>query len=168
QERLSEAMRNGANDDEIAALMQELREAMQDYIRQLAEQQQSDDQQLSEMGPNTQMMTADQLQQMMDRIQELMEEGRMAEAQMLMDQLMQMMQNMQLAQVQGGQGPEGQAMQGLSNTLRDQQQLSDEAFGQLQDRFNPNGRPGEGSQQQGDRPGEGSLADQQQALRDQL
>jgi hypothetical protein len=38
QEQLAEAMRNGASDDEIAELMQELREAMQDYMRQLAEQ----------------------------------------------------------------------------------------------------------------------------------
>jgi uncharacterized membrane protein YccC len=37
QERLSEAMRQGASDEEIAQLMQELREAMNDYMRQLAE-----------------------------------------------------------------------------------------------------------------------------------
>jgi hypothetical protein len=37
QERLSEAMRNGASQDEIAELMRELREATDAYIRQLAE-----------------------------------------------------------------------------------------------------------------------------------
>jgi hypothetical protein len=34
QERLSEAMRNGASEEEIARLMQELRDATQDYLRQ--------------------------------------------------------------------------------------------------------------------------------------
>ena len=38
QDRLAEAIENGATDEEIAELMQELREAMQDYMRQLAEQ----------------------------------------------------------------------------------------------------------------------------------
>ncbi len=32
QERLEEAMRNGASDEEIAELMQELREATSDYM----------------------------------------------------------------------------------------------------------------------------------------
>ena len=39
RERLQEAMRNGATDEEIAELMREFREAMRDYMQQLAEQQ---------------------------------------------------------------------------------------------------------------------------------
>ena len=38
QERLSQAMRDGASEQEIARLMQELREATQDYLRQLSRQ----------------------------------------------------------------------------------------------------------------------------------
>ena len=44
QEQLAEAMRNGATDEEIASLMQELRQAMQDYMRQLAEQSEGQEQ----------------------------------------------------------------------------------------------------------------------------
>ena len=81
QERLSEAMRNGASDQEIAELMQELRRASEEYMQQLSRQAQEngdvmDDQNLP---PNTMQMTQSDLQKMMDRIQELMEQGRMAE-----------------------------------------------------------------------------------------
>lgn len=186
QERLSEAIENGATDEEIAALMQELREAMQDYMRQLAEQQQ-DQQQMAE-GPQ-QEITGQQLEDMLQRLQELMEQGRMAEAQQLLNQLMQMMQNMQIAQGQGqqGQSPGEQAMEGLAETLRQQQELSDETFGDLQEQFGQGqpgeqqgqqpGQPGQGQQGQqgqgqGQQPGGGdlgqSLADRQQALRDEL
>ena len=100
QDRLSEAMRNGASDQEIAELMQELREATDDYLRQLSRQAQQDQQDNpdQEMTQNQNMMEMSQndLQEMMDRIQELMEQGRMAEAQEALEQLRQMMENMQV------------------------------------------------------------------------
>lgn len=157
QDRLSEAMENGADSAEIAELMQELREAMQDYMQQLAEQSQQNQDQQQAQG-ETQEITGDQLQEMMDRIQELMEQGRMAEAQQLLDQLNQMMENMQVAQGQQGQGQpsEGQqAMEGLQETLRNQQGLSDEAFRDLQEQFNPNAQEGQSQENQGRNGGQG-------------
>ncbi|SDI88001.1 TIGR02302 family protein [Aliiruegeria lutimaris] len=152
QDRLAEAMRNGATNEEIAELMDELRQAMQDYMRQLAQQQ--DPNQQPQMSENTQTITGDQLQQLLDRLQQLMEEGRTAEAMQLLEQLRQMMENMQVTQGQQGQqgqNPGDQAMQGLSETLRDQQGLSDEAFRDLQEQFNPGQQPqtGESGQNQG-------------------
>ncbi|MBD3679053.1 MAG: DUF4175 domain-containing protein [Rhodobacteraceae bacterium] len=160
QERLADAIRNGATDEEIAELMQEMREAMQDYMRQLAEQAQQDGQQQAE-NQQGQEITGDQLEQMLQRLQELMEQGRMAEAQQLLDQLRQMMENMQVTQGQGQgqQSPGQQAMEGLAETLRDQQGLNDETFGDLQNQF--------GQGEQGQQDGQG-LADRQQALRDEL
>ena len=184
QERLSEAMRNGASQDEIAELMRELREATDDYIRQLAEsgQQQQQNQQ-SAQNQQSQEITQDQLSEMLDELERLMQEGRMAEAQQLMQQLAELMQNMQVTQGQPGQGDGEQAMQGLSDTLREQQELSDESFRNLQDRFNP-GRDGQGREEGGDQGqsdqdnqaqegtgpngDEQSLAERQQALRDEL
>lgn len=186
QERLSEAMRNGADPSEIAELMQELRDAMRDYMRQLAEQGGQDDQQFAE-GERMEI-TGDQLQQLLDRIQELMEQGRMAEAMELMEQLNRMMENMQVTRGQGGEGGEGdRAMQGLGDALRDQQDLSDETFDNIQQGDDGDGgqqgqQPGEdgdgnggqqGQQGQGtpQGPGQGGLrglADRQQALRDQI
>jgi len=182
QERLEQAMQDGATEDEIAELMEELRQAMQDYMQQLAQQDPQDNQ--TAENQNMQEITGDQLQAMLDRLQELMEQGRMAEAQELMDQLRQMMENMQMAQNQQGQGqqsPGQQAMEGLADTLRQQQGLNDETFSDLQDQFGEDGQQGEQGQQgqqgpgqqgqgpqgQGQQPGQG-LADRQQALRDLL
>ncbi|MBY5973831.1 TIGR02302 family protein [Ferrimonas balearica] len=155
RDRLQEAMRNGASDEEIARLMQELRDATQDYMRQLAQQQARDRANDPNQPPmdmeNAMRMTQDDIQRMMDRIQELMEEGRMAEAQQALEELQQMLENMQMTEGQGGgegqQSPGEQAMEGLGETLRDQQELSDEAFRDLQDQFNPDGNSGQRGQQ---------------------
>lgn len=200
QERLSEAMRNGASPEEIQKLMDELRDATDNYIRMLAEnmERQGADEPSQQAQNEGQQITGDQLQEMMDEIQRLMEEGRMAEAQELLDQLSRMMENMRVTEGQNGEGqegPGGQAMRNLQDTLRGQQGLSDDSFGQLQEQFDPNGlnqrrqrpgqqrdpgqgQPGDGQegeqqgQQGGDQPGEGqngeSLADRQEALRDEL
>lgn len=155
QERLSEAMRNGASDAEIAELMDELREATNDYMRMLAEQAEPGDgtDQADRSGESMELSMND-LQAMMDRIEELMQEGRMAEAQALMEQLNQMMENMRVTQGEGGDGPPmpgQQSMQDLADTLRDQQGLSDDAFRELQDRANngDQGQQGQDGDQQG-------------------
>ncbi len=188
QERLSEAMRNGASDAEIAELMQELREATDDYVQMLAEnmqpgQDQTDTPQSAQQ--DNMEVTADEIQALMDRIQELMEEGRMAEAAELMDQLNQLMENLQVTQGEGqGNGPRTpgqQSMQDLQDSLREQQELTDDAFRDLQDQFNPGqsgqdqpqgqpgqdpgaqpGQQGQDGQQPGDQPGQQPGQDGQQ------
>jgi uncharacterized protein (TIGR02302 family) len=211
QERLEEAIRNGASDEEIAELMDELRRATEDYLQQLQreqamrqDQQNQNGQQDQQQGERMQM-TQDDLQRMMDRIQELMEQGRMAEAAEALQQLQELMENLQMSESQQGQGsqsPGEQAMEGLADTLREQQGLSDQAFRDLQEQFNPNAQAGESQGNEGRNGGEGrgqshegqngqgqgsgeeqgegqqpgqsaqgsedSLADRQQALRDEL
>ncbi|KAG1713807.1 Cell division ATP-binding protein FtsE [Nymphon striatum] len=159
QERLEEAMRNGASDEEIAELMQELREAMNDYMQQLANEMEPSDNDGTDQPDQQQQgetITQDELQALMDRIQELMEEGRMAEAMELMEQLNELMENLQMTE--GGEGGEGgprtpgqQSMEDLAETLRDQQDLTDEAFRDLQEQFNQGQQEG---QQQGQQPGQ--------------
>ncbi|NIZ12490.1 TIGR02302 family protein [Phaeobacter sp. HF9A] len=153
QERLSQAMRDGASDQEIARLMQELREATQDYLRQISRQaqQQNDDSQQGEAGQESLQLSQQDLQAMMDRIQELMEQGRMAEAEQALREFQQMMENMQVTQGQGGEGgsPGEQAMEGLAETLREQQGLSDQAFRDLQEQFNPNAGRGQSQGNEG-------------------
>ncbi|QQA45031.1 TIGR02302 family protein [Pelagovum pacificum] len=160
QERLAEAMRNGASEEEIQELMQELREAVDDYTRMLAEQQQAQNgedgtDQPDQQAQETFEFSQDELQALMDRIQELMEEGRMAEAQELMDQLNQLMENMQVTEGEPGQQGQGQqSMQDLSETLRDQQGLSDEAFRDLQEQFGQGQQGQQGQPQDGEQPGQ--------------
>ena len=167
RDRLAEAMKNGASDDEIARLMQELRDATQDYLRQLAQRQNKDREATDDLerqfSENTTTLNSDDLQRMMDHIQELMEQGRMAEAMQALEEFQQLMENMRITKGDTGNGPTtpgGRAMRDLTDTLRNQQGLSDEAFRQLQDRFNP------GDNATDDTPD--TLANRQQALRDQL
>lgn len=134
QQKLSEAIRNGASPDEIRKLMQDLKQATDDYLKMLAQQDPDQDPRFGENQP-TQRITGDQIQQMMDAIQKLMEQGKMAEAQELLDQLARMMQNMKVTQGEGGgdNSPGGQSMRDLQETLRNQQQLSDDSFKDMQE-----------------------------------
>lgn len=196
QERLAEAMRQGASDEEIAQLMQEMREAMDEYMQELADNTEfgNDTDQPDEGGEGQEMTNAD-LDEMLRRIEELMQEGRIAEAMEMLQALQEMLENMEITQGDGsGDGPRtpGQeAMEGLQDTLRGQQELSDDAFQDLQDQLNSN-RPGQQSGQdgnapQGNQPGQsgenpgegrgggengngpsGSLAERQQELLRQL
>lgn len=189
QDRLSEAIKNGASPEEIDQLMKEMQQALNEYMRELAEEAQRNpgDQQQQGMMQG-QMMSGDQLQEMLDELQRLMEEGKTAEAAELMERLRQLMENMQVVQGQGGQGqgsPGQQGMRDLGETLRDQQELSDDAYRNMQrgrggqqpgEELGENGQepgqdqPGQGQEGQegqgGDR--QGSLTDRQRELRQRL
>lgn len=169
QERLDEAVRNGADPAEVAELMDELREAMRDYMRQLAEQPRERGEPPAD--GESMEITQDQIQELLDRIQELMEEGRMDEAAELLAQLNALLENLQVAEGQGGEGmPGDQAMEGLGETLRDQQNLSDDTFNQLQDEFRDGGDPQQGEgDQQGEGEGQGeNLGERQRGLAEKL
>ena len=195
EERLLEAMKNGATEQEINKLMQELQRATEDYLRQLARQAREnaaeDDERIQPDSDSIQM-TRNDLQRMMDRIRELMEQNRFAEAREALEQFRRMMENLRIAQGpgQGGTSPGQRAMDGLAETLREQQGLSDEAFRELQEQFNRNSQSGQNSQNEGFSGGQGrgqshdgqgqvpggtqgaemggSLADRQGALRREL
>ena len=171
QDRLDEAIKNGASPEEIDQLMKEMQQALNDYMRELAEESQRNpgDQQQSEMMQG-QMMSGDQLQEMLDKLQQLMEEGKTAEAAELMEQLRQLMQNMQVVQGQQGQG-QGQngPMGDLGQTLRDQQDLSDDAFRDLQGVPRPGDEQGQDQgQEQGQDQGQSGQEGQDGQQGDQL
>ncbi len=157
QDRLEEAIRNGASPEEIDQLMKELQQAMRDYTRELGEEAQRNPNGAPQDGQGREI-TGDQLQQMLDEIERLMKEGKTAEAMALMEQLRQLMENLQVTPGQGGQGEGNGPMRDLGQTLKDQQGLSDDAYRDMQ-----RGREG---QAPGQDPGE--LADRQRELRDRL
>ncbi|MDO5704993.1 MAG: DUF4175 family protein, partial [Paracoccus sp. (in: a-proteobacteria)] len=161
QERLSEAIRQGASPDEIQRLMDELKAATDAYTQMLAEQGEDPAQRFDRSPQQGQQITGDQIQQMMDEIQRLMNEGRMAEAQQLLEQFNRMMENLQVRQSQGGEGQDGQPgsqpMNRLADTLRQQQDLSDQAFREMQRQFG--GQDGQSG---------GDMADRQRELREEL
>jgi uncharacterized protein (TIGR02302 family) len=171
QDRLAEAIKRGASPEEIQELMDEMREAMDDYMAKLAEnmEERTPEEQSADNG---QMITQNQLDEMLDRLQKLMEEGKTAEAAELMAQIQEMMENMRVVEGdgQGGQGGPGQqAMRDLGETLRGQQGLSDDAFRDMQQGRQgqePGEQDGEGEQEGGN--GGQSLAERQEDLRRRL
>ena len=173
QDKLAEAIRNGATPEEIARLMDELRQAQREYFKEFAERNPPSEQ--PERLPNDEVVSENQLQEMMDRLQQLMKEGRMAEAQELLEEINRLMQNLQMTPGQSGEvGQEGQEgggqqMEDLADSLRQQQELSDETFRDLQGQT-PGDQPGGGGTEGGDDAGEEgrssqeSLSEQQKQL----
>ncbi len=165
QDRLSQAIRNGASPAEIDRLMQVMRQALDTYMAQEAQKNAKNLDEPNQPDPNSPKITQDQLQAMLDQLQSLMQQGRTAEAQDLMQKLRDLMNTMKVTQGDGsgkggsGKGRSGQqAMKDLGQTLRDQQKLSDDSFRNLQ-----NGGPDGQTAPDGE-----SLADRQKRLKDHI
>ena len=166
QERLAEAMENGATEEEIAELMDELRQATQDYIKELGENAEESD--TPSGGQQGEAVTQDEIQEMMDEIQRLMDEGRMDEAMELLQELQEMLENLQVTK-QSGQGGDGDPQeQDMQDMLEEQQELADDTFQQLQEQFEQgqqgqdDQQGGQTGQQQGQEQGEGQQDGDQQ------
>ncbi|KAA0968587.1 TIGR02302 family protein [Aureimonas fodinaquatilis] len=129
QEALSQALQDGASEEEIAQLMQELRDAMQEFMQAMAEAMQNQPpQSQQQLGEGREIRQQD-LQQMLDRIEDLARTGSNEAAQQLLSELQEMMNNLQMAQP-GGQQNEGspQPLDDLSKLLQQQQQLMDQTY----------------------------------------
>ena len=111
-----------------------------------------------------QTVTQSQIQELMDEIQRLMEEGRMEEAAELMAQLNALLDNLQMQRGEGGEPmPGAEAMEGLGDTLENQQSLADETFEELQEQFGQGQEPGKDDAQAAE-----DLAQRQRELMEQL
>ncbi|MGH6711575.1 MAG: TIGR02302 family protein [Bradyrhizobium sp.] len=163
QEALKQALERGASDEEIKKLTDNLRAALDNFLRQLAEQLKNNPQQLARpLDPNTKMLSQQDLKSMLDRLERLSRSGDKDAAKQLLEQLQQMLENLQMAQPgQGGDDME-QALNELGDMIRKQQQLRDKTFKQGQDSRRDRSRGKQGDQNMGD------LQQDQQGLRDRL
>jgi uncharacterized protein (TIGR02302 family) len=163
QDALKQALENGASDEEIKKLTQDLRAALDNFMRQLAEQLRNNPQALARpLDPNTRVMRQQDLNNMIERMERLSRSGDKDAAKQLLDQLQQMLENLQMAQPgQSGDGDMEQALNELGDMIRKQQQLRDKTFKQGQDSRRDRLR-GKGDQNMGD------LQQDQQGLRDRL
>ncbi len=168
QEALRQALERGASDEEIKKLTDQLRAALDNFMRQLAEQLRNNPQQLARpLDPNTRVMRQDDLRNMIDRMERLSRSGDKDAAKQLLDQLQQMLENLQMAQPgQGGSDDMEQALNELGDVIRKQQQLRDRTFKEGQDSRRQRGQRGDQNRNQ--QPGMGDLQQDQQALRDRL
>jgi uncharacterized protein (TIGR02302 family) len=165
QDALKEALERGASDEEIKKLTENLRAALDKFIRQLAEQQRNNPQQLARpLDPNAKVLSQQDLKNMIDRMERLSRSGDKDAARALLDQMQQMLENLQMAQPgQQGDGDMEQALNELGDMIRKQQQLRDKTFRQGQDSRRDRSRG-----EQGDQSAMDGLRQDQQALRDRL
>jgi uncharacterized protein (TIGR02302 family) len=164
QEALKQALERGASDVEIKKLTDNLRAALDNFLRQLAEQLRNNPQQLARpLDPNTRMLSQQDLKNMLDRLERMSRSGDKEAAKQLLEQLQQMLENLQMAQPgQSGDGDMEQALNELGDMIRKQQQLRDKTFKQGQDSRRDRMRGKQGDQSMGD------LQQDQQGLRDRL
>jgi uncharacterized protein (TIGR02302 family) len=164
QDALKEALERGASDEEIKKLTDNLRAALDNFMRQLAEQLRNNPQQLARpLDPNTRVMRQQDLKNMIDRMERLSRSGDKDAARALLDQMQQMLENLQMAQPGQGDGDMEQALNELGDMIRKQQQLRDKTFKQGQDSRRDRSRG-----EQGDQSAMEGLRQDQQALRDRL
>ena len=164
QEALKQALERGASDEEIKKLTDNLRAALDNFLRQLAEQLKNNPQQLARpLDPNTKMLSQQDLKSMLDRLERLSRSGDKDAARQLLEQLQQMLENLQMAQPgQSGDSDMEQALNELGDMIRKQQQLRDKTFKQGQDSRRDRQRGKQGEQNMGD------LQQDQQGLRERL
>jgi uncharacterized protein (TIGR02302 family) len=164
QDALKQALERGASDEEIKKLTENLRAALDNFIRQLAEQQRNNPQQLARpLDPNTRMLSQQDLKNMIDRMERLSRSGDKDAAKQLLEQLQQMLENLQMAQPgQSGGDDMEQALNELGDMIRKQQQLRDKTYKQGQDSRRDRQRGKQGDQSMSD------LQQDQQGLRDRL
>jgi len=163
QERLSEALENDASDEEIERLMDELRQAMNDFLEQLAREMAENPIQqnpLSNMD-NLQTLTQRDLDRMMQRIEDLAKSGSKDAARELLSEMQRMMDNLRAGQHQQQRQQEGnqlnQALDKLSELMQRQQELMDETFSMQQRQPRQGGEQNQQNgqqQQQGQQQGE--------------
>jgi uncharacterized protein (TIGR02302 family) len=152
QEALQLALQNGASPAEIQRLTQEMRKAMDRFLKDMQANSQGQNRTPSRDPQSTskgKSVTPDQLSQMLKRIEELTQNGQTAEAQQLLEQLKDILNNLRMASPSKAPSPQGQAAQkalkDLGEIQKDQEGLRDETYQHDQKQFSQ-GEAGEDQQ----------------------
>lgn len=136
QQALSDAIRRGADAEEIARLSEALQQATQNYLQALVQEavRNGERADTSEDAQQQSQMSQSDIQEMLDEIQRRAEAGDQAGAQALLQQLAQLLNNLEIKLADGaqGQGQDGkpteleQAVDGLSEQIGRQRSLRDD------------------------------------------
>lgn len=184
QDKLSEALKNKASDQEIAKLMQELREAMKQYLAELSKRMQNQD--MTRMSQQAQrMMRSQDFENMLNQLENLSRSGNREEAQRLLNEMQRMLNNLQTARPRQQPGQENnpvrKELDRLGKLMQDQQKLMDETHRMeqaLRDRMqrgdpeeqeeqNPDDQQSQKDQQPEDQPGDEQSQQERQQPGDQ-
>jgi hypothetical protein len=175
QRQLAEALQQGAPQERIRQLLDALRRATENYMQALVQEAIRNGETPQNMDDTEDQATLSQrdIQQMLQRVEELSRQGRNAEAQQLLQMLSQILANLDVQLSQGGEGQgEGgeqdqqmqQSIDELSETMGEQRALRDETRQEQQQQQGQGGGDGE---QQGGQGGD-ELARRQAELRQGL
>lgn len=143
QQRLMEALSNGAPEEEIQALLDELEQAMNDYLEAMEQQaleRLQNGEQLTE-GDQGRQIEQRSLSDMLDRARELSRSGARDKAREMLSQLQNMLENLQMGTQSSTSQSEQQAdqmLEELSRMMQQQQQLMDETYERQQRQQQPN------------------------------
>jgi uncharacterized protein (TIGR02302 family) len=124
EQALREALQRGASDQEIKKLMQQLREAANRFMSEMARNS-------PESSPEDQNLQAQDLDKLMNQMEDEARNGSREDAQAMLDQMQEMFENMRSAQ-DSQESPAEREMRKqigeLEKLLRDQQALRDDTF----------------------------------------
>lgn len=171
QDKLSKALEEGASDEEIRQLMQEMRQALNDYMRELMKQAEANGEQpMAGNDPNSQMLSQQDLEQMMKNIEDMARSGARDQAQQMLSELRDLMERMQSGQMSREQQRQNreamQRMDELGNMVGEQQRLMDDTYGEMREQ-DRQGQQQRGRQQRGQNRGQGQEPGQQPGERGQ-
>lgn len=135
QQQLREALQRNAPPDEIKKLTENLREAMDKFLREFAEQQQKDmdraDQDADDKQSSGKAISQKQLQAMLDKMQDLARNGDNAEAQKMLDQMQNILENLKQARRRNADPKSrelSRAIDQLDQMSKQQQDLRDDTY----------------------------------------
>ena len=125
EQALREALQRGASDEEIRKLMQQLREAANRFMSEMARNSQPDS------NPEDQNLQAQDLNKLLDQMEDTARNGSREDAQAMLDQMQEMFENMRSgrdAQESPAEREMRKQIGELEKLLRDQQALRDDTF----------------------------------------
>ncbi len=173
---LMEALNRDASDAEIKKLVEDLKQAMNDFLQALAKSQENMPEQALQ-DPNVRQIDQQDLQNMLDRIDQFARTGARDAARQLLSQLQDMLENLRTARsmpMSPAQQQGQEMLRQLGEMMRQQQNLLDETFRRSQSGNRPEGgersgqQPGEQGQQSRQGQGLSGLSGRQEALRQML
>ncbi|MCI4660386.1 MAG: DUF4175 domain-containing protein [Neomegalonema sp.] len=194
QRQLKEAIENGASEEEIAELTEELRQAVADYMRALQALAENNPEMAEDLPQDSQSISQDQIEEMIRAIEEAMAKGeyeKAAEMQAMLQQLLESMrpggQTQQAGEGEGqqqGEEREPGPVDDLNDMIGEQQDLAERSYdayrgrppqdapsGQQQGQpQNGQQQPGQGQPQSGQgqpQPGQGQQGQQGQGQQGQ-
>lgn len=137
QEKLLQALSEGASDHEIEQLIDELRQAMDDYMRALSNRLRTDPGELFDPTDALKAVGSKELTDLVEQIRDLVRTGSREQAQTLLARLQEIMENISvgnLSDLTGAMSPEAtEVLHTIRQLMSGQQELLDETFRMLRD-----------------------------------